>query len=388
MKQQIAIIGSTGSIGTSLLSLIDPKDFTIVFLAANKNYKKLLSQAKRFNVKNLILTNMNSYNKAIKSNKNKKINFFNNFDFLNKIIKKKLDYVMSSFTGIDGLKPTYEIIKYTKKIAIANKESLICAWPLIKKELKINSTEFIPVDSEHFSIWSEIKNTKTKFIKKVYLTASGGPLLNYNHKFLNKVKLSTILKHPTWKMGKKISVDSATMMNKCFEVMEAKNIFNLKYNQIDILVHPSSYVHAIIEYKNGLSKLVLHDTSMKIPIFNTIYAKDKSHKVLRSLQINKLNEISFKKISTRKFPVTKILNKMPRKHSLFETVIVSINDCIVNNYLNKKAKFSNISRFILKSIDSNLYKQYKSIYPKNITEIIKLNNKIKYDFETFKKNFD
>ena len=126
---------------------------------------------------------------------------------------------MSSITGIDGLKPTFDIIKYTKKIAIANKESLICGWSLIEKELKKNKTLFIPVDSEHFSIWSEIKDVNINKIKKIYLTASGGPLLNAKKKLSRHVNLKTILNHPTWKMGKKISVDSATMMNKCFEVI-------------------------------------------------------------------------------------------------------------------------------------------------------------------------
>ena len=274
MKKKIAILGSTGSIGKSLLDIIYPKEFEIIFLVAQKNYKLLFKQASKFNVKNLIITDHKSYIDAIKINNNKKIKIYNNFSDIKNIVKTKLDYVMSSISGIDGLIPTYDIIKFTKKIAIANKEAIICAWPLIIKELIKYKVEFVPVDSEHFSIWTEIKNVNKKNIKKIYLTASGGPLLGINQKTINKIDISKILKHPTWKMGKKISVDSATMMNKCFEVMEAKNIFDIDYNKIDILIHPNSYIHAIIVYKNGISKLILHETTMKIPIFNTIYSNN------------------------------------------------------------------------------------------------------------------
>ena len=245
MIKKIGILGSTGSIGTTLLKLINKDDFEIRFLSANKNYKKLLNQAKKFNVKNLIISNHESFNSAKIFNKDKTIKIYNNFDILNKILGKKLDYVMSSIVGINGLKPTFNVIKFTKKIAIANKESLICAWPIIRRELNKYETKFIPVDSEHFTIWSELKNTHKKNIKKIYLTASGGPLLNIGTKKLKNIKMKTILKHPTWNMGKKISVDSATMMNKLYEVIEAKNIFDLNYNQIDILIHPNSYAHSI-----------------------------------------------------------------------------------------------------------------------------------------------
>ena len=159
MIKKIGILGSTGSIGTTLLKLINNDEFEIKFLSANKNYKKLLNQAKKFNVKNLIITNHESFNSAKIFNKDKTIKIYNNFEILNKIVNNKLDYVMSSIVGIDGLKPTFNIIKFTKKIAIANKESLICAWPLISRELNKHKTKFIPVDSEHFTIWRELKNS-------------------------------------------------------------------------------------------------------------------------------------------------------------------------------------------------------------------------------------
>ena len=376
MKKKIGILGSTGSIGQTLLKLINIDEFEINFLSANRNYKKILYQAKKFKVKNLIITDYKSYSSAKILNKNKTIKIFNNFEIFKKIINKKLDYVMSSIVGIDGLKPTFNIIKFTKKIAIANKESLICAWPLIQKELNKHRTSFVPVDSEHFTIWSEIKNVEKKNIKKIYLTASGGPLLNIDANKFNNIKMKTILKHPTWNMGKKISVDSATMMNKLYEVIEAKNIFNLNYDQLSILIHPSSYAHSIIVYNNGLIKIILHDTTMKIPIFNSLFNDKKVYKTSKTIDIKKMNNLKFQNFKTIKFPILSLLKNIPNSFSFFETVLVTLNDFLVKKYLNKKINFINISNNILKIINLREFKKYKNIVPKNINEIIDLNSKI------------
>jgi 1-deoxy-D-xylulose-5-phosphate reductoisomerase len=385
MKKKIAIIGSTGSIGTSLLDLVDPKKIDLILITANKNYKKLLNQAKKYKVYNIIISDLSSYKKSIIFNKDKRIKIFNNFNDLNKIIKKKLDYAMLSITGIEGLLPTFKMISLTKKIAIANKESLICAWPIIQKELKRCKTEFIPVDSEHFSIWTEIKDTDVNSIKRIYLTASGGPLLNYKSESYNNIGLKKILKHPTWKMGKKISIDSATMMNKCYEVIEAKNIFDLKYDQISLLIHPDSYVHAVVVYKNGITKMILHDTSMKIPIFNTLYTNNESFISSKKLDINKLNNLQFQKIMKKKYPIIKLLDLLPKKHSLFETVIVTINDYLVNLFLQKKINFTDISKFFFKYLKTTEFKRYSKLRPRTIYEIINLNKKLILNFSTFIK---
>ena len=204
MKKKIAIFGSTGSIGKSLIDIIkhDKKNFKIVLLTTNKNYSNLLKQAKIFNVKNLIITDRKSYD--IVNKKKLKINIYNNFNNLNKIFKNKIDYVMSAISGIDGLSPTFQSIKYTKKIAIANKESIICAWNILNRELNKYNTEFIPVDSEHFSIWSALPNKKIiKNIDKIFITASGGPFYKLPISKFSKIKIKDAIKHPNWKMGKK-----------------------------------------------------------------------------------------------------------------------------------------------------------------------------------------
>ena len=379
MRKRIAILGSTGSIGKTLINIIkkDKKKFEIVLLTAEGNYKELLQQAKFFKVKNLILTNRDSFLKIKKDSYSKKINIFNSFEHLNKIFKKRVDYTMSSITGIQGLKPTIDIIKYSKTIAIANKEAIICGWNLINKNLNKNKTKFIPVDSEHFSIWYALRDIDKNLVDNICITASGGPFLNTPIKKLKHVKIHQAINHPNWKMGKKISIDSATMINKVYEVIEAKNIFNLDYYQINILTHPKSYVHAIIKFKNGLIKIIAHDTSMQIPIFNTLYSNDFKKIISNKIDIKKLNSLNFKKVNLRKYPMVSLLSLLPKKNSLYETVIVAANDMLVECFLKSKIKFTDIQKYLFKLIMQKEFLKYKKNSPKNIKDIINLNNYIR-----------
>ena len=384
--KKIAIFGSTGSIGSSLLKIIkdDKKNFKIELLTANKNYKKIIKQAKFFNVKNIILTDYNSFLIATKLLKNTKVKVFKNFDSLNKIFdtNKKLDYSMCAISGFQGLKPTLDIIKFTKTIAIANKESIICGWNLIKKDLKKYKTFFIPIDSEHFSIWSLLDNNKKDNFEKIYITASGGPFRKLSLKKFKNISIKDALKHPNWSMGKKITIDSATMMNKVFEIIEAKKIFDLNYKQLEILTHPKSYLHAIVKFNNGLSKLLVHDTNMTIPIFNSIYFNTDKKLKSKNIDIEALNNLSLKKIDNIRFPVVKILNNLSNEDSLFETIIVTANDKLVKLFLNNKIKFTDISNMLLKICDIAEFKKFKSIKPRNIKEIHNLSDYVSLKIDT------
>jgi 1-deoxy-D-xylulose-5-phosphate reductoisomerase len=374
MKKKIAILGSTGSIGKTLIEIIkkDKKNFKIELLTADKNYKEILKQAKILNVKNIIIINKSSYLK-LKKMRLKGIKIFNNFECYDRIFKKKIDYVMSSISGIYGLEPTINIIKYTKKIAIANKEAIICGWHLIKKNIRKYKTSFIPVDSEHFSIFYSLNGNDTSNIEKIFLTASGGPLNNIPKKKFKFIKISEAINHPNWKMGKKISVDSATMMNKVFEIIEAKKIFGLKYDKLDILVHPSSYIHAITKFNDGMIKIIAHDTNMKIPIFNSLYEKQKKKIKSSQLNLKKLNFLNFKKVDTNKFPTIKLIKKLQNKDSLLETIIVLANDELVNLFLLKKINFNDIWRILQKLINMKEFKKYRELIPGDIKSIISLN---------------
>ena len=371
--KKIAIFGSTGSIGSSLLKIIkdDQKNFKIELLTANKNYKKLIKQVKLFNVKNIIVTDYNSFLIATKLLKNTKVKVFKNFDSLNKIFhaKEKIDYSMCAISGFQGLKPTLDIIKFTRTIAIANKESIICGWNLIKKDLKKYKTFFIPVDSEHFSIWSLLDIKKKNNFEKIYITASGGPFRDLPFKKFKNISIKDALKHPNWSMGKKITIDSATMMNKVFEIIEAKKIFDLDYNQLEILIHPKSYLHAIVKFNNGLSKLLIHDTNMIIPIFNSIYLNTDKKLKSKNIDIEVLNNLNLRKVDKIRFPVVKILNNMSEGNSLFETIIVSANDRLVKLFLKKKIKFTDISTILLKICSTSEFCKFKYKTPKNIDEI-------------------
>ncbi len=373
MKKRIAILGSTGSIGKTLLKIIDKdkKNFQIILLTSNKNHSGLLAQAKKYKVKNLIITDSKSYKNLKYKCKNLDINIFNNFNDLNKIINKKLDYLMNSITGIDGLVPTIKSIKFTKKIAIANKEAIICGWDLINAELKKNRTKFLPVDSEHFSIWYAIKNNFNS-IEKIFLTASGGPFKDLPASKFKDITIKQALNHPNWKMGKKISIDSATLMNKVFEIIEAKNIFNLNYKQLEILIHPKSYIHAIIKFNNGLSKIIAHDTNMKYPVFNTLYDDISKEIKSNNIRLDILNNLSLNRVNYNKFPMVKLLLSLPAQNSLYETVIVSINDALVNLFLNRQIKFNDIPKLFFKNINKKEYKKYKKIKPKTYQDIINL----------------
>ena len=384
MKKIIAVLGSTGSIGKTTIDIIkkDKKNFDVILLTSNNNYRELAKQAKELNVKNLIINNKKQYLNLKNKFKNKKVNIYNNFRNLSKIFNKKIDYTMCAISGLEGLSSTLDVIKFTKNVAIANKESLICGWNLIEKKLRKHNTQFIPVDSEHFSIWSLIKNVKNNDIEEVVITASGGPFLNLPISKFKKIKPSTAIKHPNWKMGKKISIDSATMMNKVFEVIEAQRIFNIELKKFKILVHPDSYVHSIIKFNNGITKILVHDTNMKIPIFNTLYQNSDKKLVSKKLNITKLNNLNFKNIDEKRFPIINILNYVSKKSSLYETVIVSANDLLVDLFLDGKIKFLDISKYLKKTVKLKEFNKYKRILPTNINQIIKLSKYVRLKIQS------
>ena len=379
MKKKIAILGSTGSIGKTTMDILsqNKKNFEVVLLTSNKNINEIIKQTKNFNVKNLIINDKKKYQYLKKKLRNKKINIYNNLDSINKIFKKKIDYCMCAISGLAGLKSTLDMIKFSKTIAIANKESLICGWNLIYRELNKNKTKFIPVDSEHFSIWSLLKGANRLNVEKIIITASGGPFLNMPINKFNKITPKSAIKHPNWNMGNKISVDSATLMNKVFEVVEAQRIFNFNINKFQILTHPKSYVHAIIKFYNGLTKILIHDTNMRIPIINSIYDGANINSKSKEINFKILNNLDFKKVDKKKFPSIDILNYIPKKNTLFETIIISANDELVYLFLDGKIKFSEIVKKLIFILKLKEFNKYKSISPRNFNEIKSLNNYVR-----------
>ena len=375
MKKKIIILGSTGSIGMTTIKIVlkNKKIFDVILLTANKDYVKLLSQAKTLKCKNIIVFDKENFFKAKIINKNKNIKIFNNVkDFL-KNQKNKVDYTMCAISGISGLEPLIDIIKITKNLAIANKESIICGWNLIQKKIVKYNVKFIPIDSEHFSIQSLIKNNKNMEIDTIFITASGGPFLKTPMTQFKNISAKKATKHPNWKMGKKISVDSSTLMNKVFEIIEAQRIFKLPISKFKILIHPKSYLHSIVKFHDGTSKLLIHDTSMMIPIFNSLFNDDSTKKLkTKKINLNIINNLNLSNVDLLRFPMVKILKMMPNNISLFETVLVSANDCLVDLFLNKKIKYQDIYKNLKKILKLSEFTKLKSSKPKNVLQIIHL----------------
>ena len=380
MKKKIGILGSTGSIGENTVKIIqnDKKDFDVIFLSTNTNVKKLLKQSLILKPKSVIIFDKKNHLKYKKKFTNKKIKVFNSFKELKKkSIKTKIDYIMCAITGLAGLDSTINCIDITKNIAIANKESIICAWSLIEKKLTKNKTKFIPIDSEHFSIWSLLKNESINSVEKLIITASGGPFLNYKLNKLKNVKAKDAIKHPNWNMGKKISIDSATLMNKVFEVIEAQRIFKIDIKKFEIFIHPKSYIHSIIKFINGQIKILAHDTDMKIPIFNSIYQNKLKKIYTKEININLLNNLKLNKVNSSKYPSIQILNQINNNNTLFETVLISANDELVDLYIKNKIKFLDINKNLTKILK---YKKYSNLIrkkPKKISDIINLSEEVR-----------
>ena len=380
MKMKIGILGSTGSIGKNTVNIIDnnKKDFEVIFLSTNTNVKKLYDQSIKLQPKAVIIFNQKKFIKSKKKFIKKKIKVFNSFKKLkSSIIKKKIDYVMCAISGLAGLDSTINSINITKNVAIANKESIICAWRLIEKKLIKNKTKFIPVDSEHFSIWSLLHNESINSVEKIIITASGGPFLNYKLNKLKNVKPKEAIKHPNWNMGKKISIDSATLMNKVFEVIEAQRIFKIDIKKFEVLIHPNSYIHSIVKFINGQIKILAHDTDMKIPIFNSIYQKKIKEIRTRKIDINLLNNLNLKKIDLTRYSSINLLKKINNNNTLFETVLITANEELVDLYIKNKINFLDINKNLIKILKYKKYSNLIKVKPKKISDITSLSEEVR-----------
>ena len=380
MKKKILLLGSTGSIGRSSLNIIRnyKSKLEIVALSTNKNIRLIKKQSKEFKVKNLIINDFESYKKILNYGLNNKIRIFKNISDFLKINKKKFDVTIVGISGFDGLDPTLKVIPYSKNLSSANKESIICGWKFINNKLNKYKTNFIPLDSEHFSIWSLIKNSNHNMISKIYLTASGGPFLNKSKNKISNAVISDVIKHPNWNMGHKISVDSATLMNKLFELIEASKIFNLPINKFDIVIHPKSYVHALVNFKNGLSKILIHDTEMEIPIFNSIfYNTSETYKKNKDINFKNLNGENFIKPSVSIFPFLQLIKKFKRNDSYYEIILVTVNDYFVKKFLSGNINFQKMQIKLLKKLKDPYLTKYYNKYPKKINDIYMIVNKVK-----------
>jgi len=276
---------------------------------------------------------------------------------------------MAAIVGVAGLQPTNDAIKIRKTVALANKESIICGWEILSKLIKKYKTKILPVDSEHFSIMELTKDISDEEVEEIIITASGGPFLNTPQHKLNYVRPKQAINHPNRKMGKKISIDSANLMNKVFEDIEACKIFKFDKHKYRIMIHPQSYVHSIVRFKNGLIKMILYNTDMKIPISNTIYQNKNSFSNESKIDTKILNNLSFEKVNINKFPSIKLIKKCLNSGYSTPIIINASNEVLVDLFLKRKINFLDIVATINKIFKDEDFNKYAKRKPKSVKEI-------------------
>ncbi|OGS45880.1 MAG: 1-deoxy-D-xylulose-5-phosphate reductoisomerase [Elusimicrobia bacterium RIFOXYD2_FULL_34_15] len=346
---KISVLGSTGSIGTSALDVISNlKNYTVVGLSANNNKTLLNKQINKFKPKYV----------AVGSSELKDISLI-----------KEADLVLIAVVGFAGLIPLINAIKLKKRIALANKEALVIAGDLINKLIRKYPAEIIPVDSEHSAIFQCINGNNPEEISKIILTASGGPFRNYPYKKLSKVCVNDVLKHPTWKMGKKITVDSATMINKGFEVIEAHYLFGVPYDKIEVVIHPQSIVHSGVEFTDGSIIAQLGRTDMRLPIQYALTYPERVQSTVKKLNLTEVGKLEFFKLSAKNFPCFELAMSAAKISGSMLTVLNAANEVAVMKFLDNKISFIKIPKLIEKAM-----KKHKVIKNPDLEDIIEVDS--------------
>ena len=374
-KKTIAILGSTGSIGQSSLDIIKKsKEFKVELLIANKNYFKIINQIKVFKPNIVIINNKKVFLKIKKKYQKKNLVILNNILNVHKYIKK-IDVTVSAIPGIAGLEPTILFTKLSKKILLANKEAIICGWHLIKKNSIKYKTELVPIDSEHFSIATLLKNYSKDQVEKVYITASGGPFLKLKINKFKNIKPKDAIKHPKWNMGKKISVDSATLMNKVLEISEALKLFPFSLKQYEIIIHPDSLIHAIIKLKNGTSLFLHHYPDMRIPIGNALLKNFNYRNFFnyKNKTYNKIQTLNFNQINKKKFPAVNLIPIMNSQKSS-AIIINAANEIFVDEFLKNNINFNDIVAYLKLVLRDKSYIKTSKLSSDSVKNIYMIDN--------------
>ena len=349
MKKGIAILGSTGSIGIQALEVISENNdlFNVEVLTANENSRLLIKQAKLYNPNSVVIVNENKYDEVYSALNPLNIKVYSGKSSLEQIVEsEKIDVVLTAVVGYSGLIPTINAIKNGKKIALANKETLVVAGELITKLSHECGTEIIPVDSEHSAIFQCLVGEEKNPIEKIILTASGGPFRGQTREELVRITKEQALKHPNWSMGAKITIDSATLMNKGLEVIEAKWLFNLTKKQIDVVVHPQSIIHSAIQFEDGSIKAQLGLPDMKLPIQYALgfpYRIKNSFKRFNFLDFSKL---TFEEPDLKTFKNLALAYKAMERGGNAPCILNAANEVAVNAFLKNKIAFLKMSDLI------------------------------------------
>jgi 1-deoxy-D-xylulose-5-phosphate reductoisomerase len=356
--KQVAVLGSTGSIGRQTLEIISahPKNFRIIGLAAGKNLELLTSQIKQFQPRFVYSQDKKAHPASAK------------YKFLSleeMASHPEVDIVVIATSGKWGLKPTLAAVRAGKRIALANKESLVMAGGIITTEAKQNGAKILPVDSEHSAIWQCLEGEREK-PARIILTASGGPFYHHSPAKLDKVTVEQALKHPSWRMGKKVTIDSATLMNKGLEVIEARWLFNTPFESINVLVHPQSIIHSMVEFSDGSVKAQLGCPDMRLPIqYALSYPERLPNPELPKLDWEGIKELTFEPPDLERFPCLKLAIEAGRKGGTHPAVLCGADEVAVELFLSERIKFTDIARLVARALES-----HKAISHPTLDEIL------------------
>ena len=365
--KSLAILGSTGSIGTQTLDIVRQyKDrLQVELLSASKISKKLLQQVKEFKPKYVYLA---------KGEKIEGVKTLIGNEGLEELANLDIDIFINGISGIAGIKPTYLLLKNRKNLATANKEAIICLGEILWKEYK----NLFPIDSEHSAVLQCMLSGNITEIESIILTASGGPFFNFPVEKFKDITLEMALNHPNWKMGKKITIDSATLMNKGLEVIEAHYLFGLSYEKIDVLIHPDSLVHGIVQFHDGNLIASLSTPDMRIPISYAISYPERWYLPTKRLNLSEIVNLKFYKPDFNKFPLLKLAYEVGKAGSYYPIVLTVADEIAVNFFLDRKINFVDIPKVINSILDKAKFSSPSNIDDINyiISETIKIAKEI------------
>jgi len=354
MMKKVSILGSTGSIGQNTLSVLRQhrEKYQVLGLAAGENVELLLEQVREFKPRHVSLKTNQAAEMFLSQTPDPHLEVLVGEAGAALIASlPENDIVVSAITGIEGLKPTLAAFQAGKRVALANKESMVVAGPFLQAQARRSGAEIIPVDSEHSGIYQCLRKERPEDVRKVILTASGGPFFQFSSDRLATVTLEETLRHPRWKMGKKITVDSATLMNKGLELLEARWLFNLAPEQLDILVHPQSLIHSLVELKDGALLAQLSPTDMKIPIQYALTAPYRQEAGWPSLDLSQIQRLEFYEVDTSKFPLINLARRALKEELSFAVALNGANEEVVQAFLREKIRFIDLAPLIFEVME-------------------------------------
>ena len=355
MPKRIALLGSTGSIGTQALDVISryPDEFVVEVLTAGNNIDLLIEQARKYQPDSVVIGNQVHYNHLKESLRDIPIKVYAGNEAIEQVVTgDNIDVVLVSMVGYSGLKPTIAAIKTGKDIALANKETLVVAGHIISEAVLKSGSRLIPVDSEHSAILQCLVGESGNLIEKITLTASGGPFLNYSYKKLITVGPQDALRHPNWNMGHKITIDSASMMNKGLEVIEAKWLFDLNPWQIDVLIHPQSIIHSFVHFSDGSVKAQLGIPDMRVPILYALSYPNRFISDLPRLNLNDYKSFKFQQPDLKKFRNLALAYSALKEGGNMPCILNAANEVAVDAFLKGKISFLQMPDIVEYAMDN------------------------------------